>query len=257
MAPQSLETPRDHSTNGSAVSDSRQRIDGHSAIADMSPVHHHDHAERLLSTDLEQYRGNAEKLYDLSVDLQKLGTAQKAEIQRLQAERTSNLINIPSKRTSRRRTEETDSSRATTMSDNHEETVLVFSPSDNRLTVRQRRSMKDTDYLRADLPPFHWWSDRIHIYFEKTSSPDASSKGQPQVVVVKDEIEESSKRDVTLIRTVKLTQLGFGISLRRIFGQIKVIYVLSPRPQSAHVQEMAMHNINRGIQPFTKVKSVS
>jgi hypothetical protein len=257
MAPQSLETPRDHSTNGSAVSGTRQRIGGQSSISDMSPTHHQDYADRLLATDLDQYRGKADKLYELAVDLQRLGTAQKAEMRRLQTERTSDLINIPSKRSSRKRTEESDSSRATTMSDNHEETVLVFSPSDNGLTVRQRRSMKDTDYIKADLPSFHWWSDRVHIYFEKRSSSDPSLNGQPQVVVVTDEIQASSQRDVTLIRTVKLTQLGFGIRLRRMFGQIKVIYVLSPRPQSAHVQEMAMNTVNLGMQPFTKVKSVS
>jgi hypothetical protein len=115
----------------------------------------------------------------------------------------------------------------------------------------------DTDYIKAELPPFHWWSDRLHIYFERRPSTDSSAHRQPHVVVVKDKIKEPSHRDVTLIRIVKLTQLGIGIRVRRMFGQIKSIYVLSPRPQSTHIQEMATYNVNDETQSLTKVKSVS
>jgi hypothetical protein len=148
MTPRSLEEARDPSTNGSAVSGSGQRTDGHSpAIADPPAAHPQDPPEGLLTTDLKQYRGDADKLYEISVNLQKLGTEQHALIQKLKEDKTSNLIPVPSKGSSRRQTNETDSSRATTMSNDYEETVLVFSPSDNGLTVRQRRSMKGTVFI--------------------------------------------------------------------------------------------------------------
>jgi hypothetical protein len=211
----------------------------------------------LLKIDLEKYRGNSDALLQISVNLQKLGTEQKSEIQRLQAEKTSNPIIKPPSTGSRRRTDESHSSQATTMSVDNDETVVVFSASDNELTVRQRRSMKgtaflsfyqyrliillpDTDYIQAELPAFHWWSDRLHIYFERPS--DSSLYETPQVVVVKDEIEESSGRDVKLIRTVRLAKLGIRIRVRRMLGQIKFIYVLSPRPQATHIKETAAQN---------------
>lgn len=271
MAAQTLETHAHHNSNGSAVSGSGQRADGHAlAVADLPLINAHGQSEDLLETDLEKYRGDADALLGISVNLQKLGTEQKAEIQRLKAE---SMIIAPSKGDSRRQTDETHSSRATTMSVDHDETVVVYSASDNGLTVRQRRSMKgtvlhhsntgiansslDEDYIQAELPPFHWWSDRLHIYFERRPSSDSSVHDNPQVVVVKDEIPESSKRDVKLIRTVRLTQLGIRIRVRRMFGQIKFIYVLSPRPQSTHIKDRASLNGRNGAQPLTKIKSAS
>ncbi|PMD63411.1 uncharacterized protein K444DRAFT_336057 [Hyaloscypha bicolor E] len=255
MAAQTLETHAHHNSNGSAVSGSSQGADGHApAVADLPLINGHGQSEDLLETDLEKYRGNADALLGISVNLQKLGTEQKAEIQRLKAE---NIIIAPSKGDSRRQTDETHSSRATTMSVDHDQTVVVYSASDNELTVRQRRSMKDEDYIQAELPPFHWWSDRLHIYFERRPSSDSSVHDNPQVVVVKDEIPESSIRDVKLIRTVRLTQLGIRIRVRRMLGQIKFIYVLSPRPQSTHIKDMASLNGRNGAQPLTKIKSAS
>jgi hypothetical protein len=147
MTPRSLEDARDQNTNRSAVSDPCQRTDDHSqAIADASALHQ-DIPEGLLATDLVQYLGDADKLYEISVNLQKLGTEQQVLIQKLKAEKISNLIPTPSQNSSRRQTNETDSSRATTMSNDSEETVLVFSPSDNLMTVRQRRSMKGSVFI--------------------------------------------------------------------------------------------------------------
>lgn len=181
MPAQSVETSRVNG-NGSAVSDPGQRTGGHAPTIPSGTPINYDHSEELLATDLEQHRGNAEKLYEISNDLQNLGIELRAKLQKVQTERTSNLIDITSKTSSRRQTNETESSEATTMTGDSEEMVLVFSPSDNGLTVRQRRSMKgivfkyhisdstanddiDTDYIKADLPSFHWWSDRVHIYF--------------------------------------------------------------------------------------------
>jgi hypothetical protein len=273
MANQPLETHRDHKSNGHAVSDSGQRTDGHAPVTTVLPsINDHGHSKDLLKIDLEKYRGNSDALLQISVNLQKLGTEQKSEIQRLQAEKTSNPIIKPPSTGSRRRTDESHSSQATTMSVDNDETVVVFSASDNELTVRQRRSMKgtaflsfyqyrliillpDTDYIQAELPAFHWWSDRLHIYFERPS--DSSLYETPQVVVVKDEIEESSGRDVKLIRTVRLAKLGIRIRVRRMLGQIKFIYVLSPRPQATHIKETAAQNGHTGTQPLTKIKSVT
>jgi hypothetical protein len=145
MAARTLETHREHNINGSAVSGSGQRIDCHApAVADLPSNNSYDQSENLLETDLEKYRGNADALFGISVSLQKLGAWQRAEIQRLKSDKTSNLIITPSKSDSRRQTDETHSSRATTMSVDHDETVVVYSASDNELTVRQRRGMKGT-----------------------------------------------------------------------------------------------------------------
>jgi hypothetical protein len=273
MAFQPLETHRDPKSDGYTVSDSGRRTDGHApVVTDLPSINRHGHSEDLLEINLEEYRVDFDALLGISVNLQKLGREQKAEIQRLQAEKTSNLIITPSKTGSRTRTGESQSSRATTMSVDNDETVVVYSASDNELTVRQRRSMKgiaffiflmsttansspDTDYIQAELPSFHWWSDRLHIYFERPS--DSSLSENPQVVVVKDEIEESSGRDVNLIRTVRLAKLGIRIRVRRMLGQIKFIYVLSPWPQATHIKKTAARSAHTGTQPLTKIKSVS
>ena len=127
-------------------SDYGQRTDGHGpTVTDLPSFNHDGYSGDLLKINLEIHRGNADALLDISVlKLQKLGTEQKAEIQKLQAEKTSNLIITPSTSESRRKTDEPHSSGATTMSVDNDETVVVYSASDNELTVRQRRSMKGT-----------------------------------------------------------------------------------------------------------------
>jgi hypothetical protein len=145
MPVEGFETGRDHKNNGSDVSDYGQRTDGHApTVTDLPSINHDGYSEDLLKINLEIHRGNADALLDISVKLQKLGTEQKAEIQKLQAEKTSNLIITPSTSESRRKTDESHSSGATTMSVDNNETVVVYSASDNELTVRQRRSMKGT-----------------------------------------------------------------------------------------------------------------
>jgi hypothetical protein len=106
----------------------------------------------------------------------------------------------------------------------------------------------DADYIEAKLPRFQWFSDRLYIYFEKRSYSDSSSPGKPTVFVLKKELGPSSTRDATLIRTVRLGQLGIRIKLRRLFGQIKVIYILSPRTQPSHATEMTTYNVHGGDQ---------
>jgi len=143
MAVETLETRLDHNSNGSTVSGLGQRTDGHAPdMADKRSFTGPGISEDLLEIDLEKYRADAGTLFEISVNLQKLGTKLKAEIQRLQEYKSSNPAITPSKSSSRRRTDETQSSRATTMSVDNDETVVVYSASDNELTVRQRRSMK-------------------------------------------------------------------------------------------------------------------
>jgi hypothetical protein len=145
MAVEAFATGRDHKNNGSAVSDYGQRTDGHApTVTDLPSINHDRHSKDLLNINLEIHRGNADALLDISSRLQRLGTEQKAEIQKLKAEKTSNLVITPSSSESRRKTDESHSSGATTMSADNDETVVVYSASDNELTVRQRRSMKGT-----------------------------------------------------------------------------------------------------------------
>jgi hypothetical protein len=256
MAVEAIKPGRDHKNNGPAVSDFGQRTDGHApTVTDLPSIDHDGHSEDLLKINLEILRGNADALLDISVKLQKLGREQKAEIQKLQAEKASDLIITPSTSESRRKTDESHSSGATTMSVDNDETVVVYSASDNELMVRQRRSMKDTDYIRADLPSFHWWSDRLHIYFERPS--DSSEHENLQVIVVKDEFDEFSGRDVKLHRTVRLAKLGIRIRVRRMLGQIKFIYVLSPRAKATHVGEATAQHGRSGSKSLTKINLVS
>jgi hypothetical protein len=145
MAVEAIKPGRDHKNNGPAVSDFGQRTDGHApTVTDLPFIDHDGHSEDLLKINLEILRGNADALLDISVKLQKLGREQKAEIQKLQAEKASDLIITPSTSESRRKTDESHSSGATTMSVDNDETVVVYSASDNELMVRQRRSMKGT-----------------------------------------------------------------------------------------------------------------
>jgi hypothetical protein len=102
----------------------------------------------------------------------------------------------------------------------------------------------DADYIEAKLPHFQWWSDRLYIYFEKRSYSDSSSSGKPTVFVLKKKLGPSSTRDATLIRIVRLGQLGICIKLRRLFRRIEVIYILSPGAQPSHATEMTTYNIH-------------
>ncbi len=99
-----------------------------------------DDLNELLRIDLKQHRGNVEKLFAICKDLQVLGIEQSLEISRLQAE-TANLTKSLSKRSSRRETDDSEFSQKVAV-DTRQGIAVVFSPSDNALTVRQMRGMK-------------------------------------------------------------------------------------------------------------------
>ena len=88
-------------------------------------------------------------------------------------------------------------------------------------------------YTIAPLPPFHWWTDTLHIYFGKNKDPKIPG---PKVTIVKERVPDSS--ELTFIRTIKLGQLGCDIFRRRFMGKIDKIYVLSPESQPARAIEM-------------------
>jgi len=95
----------------------------------------------LLRIDLKQHRGNVQNLFAICTDLQVLGIKQSQEISRLQAE-TASLTKSPSKRSSRRDTDDSEFSQKKVAVDTRQGIAVVFSPSDNALTVRQMRGMK-------------------------------------------------------------------------------------------------------------------
>ena len=88
-------------------------------------------------------------------------------------------------------------------------------------------------YTTAPLPPFHWWTDTLHIYFGKNNDPNIPG---PKVTIAEEKLPDSS--ELNFIRTIKLGQLGCRIARRRLMGKIDKIYVLSPESQPARVIEM-------------------
>jgi len=207
-----------------------------SEALDASSLRRREHLEALLQVDLTQHQGNADKLLAISTDLQALGKDQRAEIRILQAKSTIVETRTVSTGYSRHGTDQSKSSSAKSFAGDPEEYVLVFSLLDNGLTVRQLRGMKETDYIKATLPSFQWWSDRLHIYFEKRTSSNLSEDGRPQFIV-QSQLEDNATRDATFIQTIRLGQLGFRIKLRRLFGQLQTLYVLYPRPHPVRASE--------------------
>jgi hypothetical protein len=95
----------------------------------------------LLVVDLKQYCGYADKLFEISVDLQNLGVRLQAKIKELETGIATDLSKPPI-RENGRDTHDSDLSQKKRSLDQQEGTVIVFSPSDNGLTVRQMCSMK-------------------------------------------------------------------------------------------------------------------
>jgi hypothetical protein len=104
---------------------------------------------------------------------------------------------------------------------------LIFNPSNNGLSYRHKGDTLECrdDYRAAPLPSFHLWTDRLHIYFEKSPSSDQGHT----VFVSKKLLKHGQKRDATFIRTVTLSQLGFGVVMKRLSGRLGVLYVLCPK----------------------------
>jgi hypothetical protein len=83
------------------------------------------------------------------------------------------------------------------------------------------------NYVKIDLPSFHWWSDEISIY-QDLDVIDTNT-GNPKIIVRK---RQKCLRGESRVATIPLGQLGWDIRLQRIFGKIKVMYVLSMDPPS-------------------------
>lgn len=83
------------------------------------------------------------------------------------------------------------------------------------------------NYIKIDLPSFHWWSDEISIYQDlKKTNPDTKN---PKISVRK---RQKGLKGESRVATIPLGRLGWDIKLQRIFGKIKVMYVLSMDPPS-------------------------
>jgi hypothetical protein len=186
--------------------------------------------DKLLAIDLRKHHGDADKLYEIAKDLQHLGRGLQTEVNKLHEDASANLTKNKSKGSTRR---DTDFSLKKGLADTSIGIAVVFDPSVSGLSIRSRDSMKGLRYITADLQPFNWWSDSLHIYFCKSSNPKLTA---PQVKVLKKKLPDSS--DDTFIRTIKLGQLGFRVKLRRITGRLNVIYVLSPESQPGRSIEM-------------------
>jgi len=115
--------------------------------SDISLARRREHINKLLTLDLKQHEGNADKLYKISVDLQSLSQELQTKIKELEAMKTSELTKAPT-RGSRSQTDNSELSRKQRSLREQEGTAVVFSPSDNGLTVRQKRSMNGLYFPR-------------------------------------------------------------------------------------------------------------
>jgi hypothetical protein len=217
---------------------------------DRSTLHRLEFYDELLAIDLSRYRTNADKLFEYCETFQGLCRKQRSEIAKLRAEASENLTKSPSKGSTRRKTDDSGLSQKKKLNDIEDEIAVEFRPSDNGLRIVRRRDVKgkkfsdlrpsctmltpyaDSKYIQAALPSFHWWQDYLHIYFGKSPDRKSATHGQPEVVVLKEELKSPSDRDLTFIRTIKLGGLGFRIKWRRMTGNLNTIYVLSPEPQN-------------------------
>jgi len=205
------------------ILNSESAIAGYNQTASSPPSHsrspscYRQYQNELLDTDLSKHQHNTEKLFEWCKALQDLGQKQRTEL--------SNLNQTQSAGSTRRRTDDSNCShKKHDVQSTRKGIAIVFDPSDNKLGVIQRGEMKDSDYIKAPLPSFHWWQDCLHIYFSK----NRETNGQPEVIVLKKKSEPCLDRDGTFIRTIKLGKLGFSIIVQRILGRLNIIYVLSP-----------------------------
>lgn len=150
MSPQSHELAEDHYHGlESTKTDERNQTQTMEAT-EISYLRRREHLESLLTVDVKQHHGNADKLLAISIGLQSLGMAQKAEIRELQAKTTIVETKKMCPNCSRHGTEDSKSSTSKSIGDDPEETALVFSLLDNRVTVRQVRGMKGMDGILLD-----------------------------------------------------------------------------------------------------------
>jgi len=105
--------------------------------------------------------------------------------------------------------------------------VIVFDPLDKSTRKLNSAYLPRKNYVKIDLPSFHWWSDEISIY-QDLDVIDTNT-GNPKIIVRK---RQKYLRGESRVATIPLGQLGWDIRLQRIFGKIKVMYVLSMDPPS-------------------------
>lgn len=143
MTSQNFDSAKGQSPGAGAISDRvEQNQPRNSVPVDLSPARRRDHMESLLLIDLEQHRRNPDKLYPISLDLQTLAKEQKSEIAKLEGHNPAIEPSTISPSSSRQRTDESKSSQAKSLVGNGTGNFVVFSLSDNGLTIRQAQGMK-------------------------------------------------------------------------------------------------------------------
>jgi hypothetical protein len=116
--------------------------------SDLPLAQSREHINNLLAVDLKQHQGNADKLYKISVDLQTLSKDLQAKLEELEAMKTTELTKAPTKG-SKWKTGASESSQRQRSLKEQEGTAVVFNPSDNGLTVRQKSSMNGLYFPRS------------------------------------------------------------------------------------------------------------
>jgi len=217
-----------------------------------SPSQRQKHIDELLVKDLSAYRGK-DRLYEYSKKLQVVGREQRDEIARLEERVAANLSKSASGGSIRRATDDSKKSDETLKND-RKGLAITYSPSENVLKVLKRNEMDgkkspttsylrrlndplDLHYIEADLPSYHLWNDCLHIYFDKIQNEKPDTNGRPEVIVLKQKLDNCVAQNRTFVRTVVLGKLGVGIRFRRITGQINSIWVHSSNPHQSRPTE--------------------
>jgi len=113
---------------------------------------------------------------------------------------------------------------------------LMGNDSNSVYTSHKANIFQDSNYIKVELPTFHFWSDTLHIYFDKSVGATVLSKykTQSRVRIYKKKLDDALAGDLMFVRTIKLGRLGMGIKARRIFRKLNFIYILLPGAQQPH-----------------------
>jgi hypothetical protein len=141
-----LGVPIDRRLTDSAVSGLDRRKEGQST-SDLLSIQRRQHFRKLLKTDLRPYRTDPEKLYRFVTELQTLALEidQRPEGKSMHEEADPTLAQSRSNASSRIPTDDSQLTQKGPF-EGGDGIGVVFSPSDNRLTIRQLRSIRSMIY---------------------------------------------------------------------------------------------------------------
>jgi hypothetical protein len=106
----------------------------------LATIHDQHGDSKLLRLDLKQYQGNALQLYEICIELQAICNKQKTQIDEFLTK--AEPLSKSHSRSTRKTTDDSEFSKREMPVDTRIGIAIVFSSSDNGLTVRQLRGME-------------------------------------------------------------------------------------------------------------------